>query len=286
MTKQSVLKDKYIRMWYTFKKRKVSILGLIIIAIYIFIALFAHFIAPYDPIKQDLSSMLQEPSSKHLFGTDEVGRDILSRIVYGTRLSLRVGFMAVGIGMVIGTPLGIVSGYFGGKIDTLIMRGMDVLMAFPGMILCICLVAVLGPSLNNAMIAMGIYYVPNFARTSRAETLSIKLKEFIEASKSLGADNIRIIFDHILVNILAPVIVMATLNFGHAILTTAGLGFLGIGAQPPTPEWGAMLSSGRSYLIMAPHVCTVPGLAIFFLVLGLNLFGDGVRDVFDPKMRE
>lgn len=274
------------RMWHIFTRRKVSCLGLALIVIYILMALLAPILAPYNPVEIDLNNMLTKPNRDHLLGRDELGRDILSRCLYGSRISLSVGFLSVGMGLLIGTLLGVSSGYFGGKIDGLIMRVMDILLAFPGIILCISVVAVLGSNLTNAMLAMGIYYTPNFARIVRAEVLSIRNKEFIEASRSLGASNSRIIFSHVLINVIGPIIVMATLNFGHAILTTASLGFLGIGAQPPTAEWGAMLSSGRTYLLTAPHVCTFPGLFIFFLVLGLNLLGDGIRDVFDPKMRE
>jgi peptide/nickel transport system permease protein len=278
--------NEYRHMWYIFKKRKVSMIGLVIVFLYVFIAIFANQLTPYGPLDQELSKMLQPPSAQHLLGTDELGRDILSRIIFGSRLSLQVGFTTVGIALAFGVPLGIISGYFGGKVDMFIMRLFDILMAFPGVILAISLVAIMGPSLRNAMIAIGIYTLPHFARQARAETLSIKSKEFIEASKALGASNTRIIVDHVLVNIISPLIVLGTLNFANAILVTAGLGFLGLGAQPPTPEWGAMLSSGRKYLSLAPHVCTYPGLAIFFLVLGLNLLGDGIRDVFDPKMKD
>lgn len=277
--------NKYRIMWYTFKKRKVSVLGLVIVLIYVFIAIFANQLASYDPYKQDLANMLQPPSNQHLLGTDELGRDILTRIIIGSRLSLQVGFFTVGIALFLGVPLGIISGYYGGKVDLFIMRALDVLMAFPGVILAICLVAIMGPGLKNAMIAIGIYTMPNFARLARAETLNVKSMEYIEASKAMGAGNVRIIVDHVLLNIISPLIVQSTLSFANAIIATSGMGFLGLGAQPPTPEWGAMLSSGRKYLTLAAHVCTFPGLAIFFLVLGLNLLGDGIRDVFDPKMK-
>ena len=281
-----VVGNQLRRMWYSFCKRKVAVLGLVIVLIYIIVAIFAPLLAPYDPVKQDLANMLQTPGPKHLLGTDEMGRDILSRIIYGARISMKVGFYAVGVAFVIGIPLGIFAGYFGGKVDLLIMRAMDVLLAFPGILLSIVFVSVLGPNLDNAILSVGIYTVPNFARMARGETLALRNSEFIEAARAMGSGDIRIVFSHILIKIVSPMIVMGTLSFGTAIITTSGMGFLGIGAQPPTPEWGAMLSSGRQYLLVAPHVTTYTGLAILFLVLGLNLLGDGLRDVLDPKMKD
>lgn len=281
-----VASNQLRRMWHSFTKRKIAVLGLIIVLVYILVAIFADVIAPYDPIKQDLANKLQTPNATYLLGTDECGRDLLSRLIYGARISMKVGVVAVGVAFLIGTPIGIFAGYFGGKVDMILMRAMDVLMAFPGILLAILFVSILGQSLDNAILAVGIYTVPNFARTARGETLAIKNSEFIEAARALGAGHVRIIFKHILVNIVAPLIILATLSFGNAILTTSGLGFLGIGAQPPTPEWGAMLSTGRQYLLTAPHVTTITGLAILFLVLGLNLLGDGLRDVLDPKMKD
>ena len=281
-----VVGNQLRRMWYSFCKRKVAVLGLVIVLIYIIVAIFAPLLAPYEPVKQDLANMLQTPGPKLLLGTDEMGRDILSRIIYGARISMKVGFYAVGVAFVIGIPLGIFAGYFGGKVDLLIMRAMDVLLAFPGILLSIVFVSVLGPNLDNAILSVGIYTVPNFARMARGETLALRNSEFIEAARAMGSGDIRIVFSHILINIVSPMIVMGTLSFGTAIITTSGMGFLGIGAQPPTPEWGAMLSSGRQYLLVAPHVTTYTGLAILFLVLGLNLLGDGLRDVLDPKMKD
>ena len=281
-----VVGNQLRRMWYSFCKRKVAVLGLIIVLLYILVAIFAPVLAPYDPVEQELANMLQTPNAEHLLGTDEVGRDILSRIIYGARISMKVGFYAVGVAFILGVPLGIFAGFYGGKVDMLIMRAMDVLLAFPGILLSIVFVSVLGPNLNNAILSVGIYTVPNFARLARSETLTLRSSEFVEAARAMGASNIRIIFSHILINLVSPLIVMGTLSFGTSIITTAGMGFLGIGAQPPTPEWGAMLSSGRQYLLVAPHVTTYTGLAILFLVLGLNLLGDGLRDVLDPKMKD
>ncbi len=285
-TAATVSDNQLRRMWYTFKKRKVAVAGLVIVTLFLLLALTAPWIAPYDPIKQDLPNMLQSPSRAHWLGTDETGRDILSRLLYGARISMQVGLTSVGIAVVIGVPVGVIAGYFGGKIDAWLMRALDVLMAFPGILLAICLVSIMGPSLQNAMISVGIYAMPNFARLARGETMAIKNNEYIEASKALGASDFRIIYSHILINIIAPLIVLGTMSFGNAILTTSSLGYLGMGAQPPTPEWGAMLSSGRQYLLLAPHVTTIPGLVILLLVLGLNLFGDGLRDVLDPKLKE
>ena len=281
-----VVGNQLKRMWYSFCKRKVAVLGLAIVLLYILVAIFAPLLAPYDPVEQELANMLQTPSAEHLLGTDEVGRDILSRIIYGARISMKVGFYAVGVAFILGVPLGIFAGFYGGKVDLIIMRMMDVLLAFPGILLSIVFVSVLGPNLNNAILSVGIYTVPNFALMARGEALTLRNSEFVEAARAMGSSNLRIIFSHILINIVSPLIVMGTLSFGTAIITTAGMGFLGIGAQPPTPEWGAMLSSGRQYLLVAPHVTTYTGLAILFLVLGLNLLGDGLRDVLDPKMKD
>ncbi len=274
------------RMWYSYRKRKVAVLGLGIVIVYILIAIFATYLAPFDPIKQDLGNMLQTPGGEHLLGTDEVGRDLLSRLIYGTRISMRIGLQTIVIGFCFGTPLGLIAGYFGGKLDMLIMRAMDVLLSFPQMLLAMLFTSVLGTSLDNAILAVGLCNIPRFARTARSETLTVRSSEYIEAARALGAKNGRIITSHVLINILSPLIILATLNFGNAIITCAGLGFMGIGAQPPTPEWGAMLSNGRQYLLIAPHVTTITGLVIMFLVLGLNLMGDGLRDVLDPKQKD
>ena len=283
---KEIVGSKLKRLWHNFKKRKVAIIGLIITVIFILLGIFANILAPYDPITISLSERLQGPSRNHWLGTDEMGRDILSRLLYGVRISIRVGVTVVGLAMLLGVPLGIISGYYGGVVDSFLMRFLDILMAFPGVILSICIVAVLGPSLENAMIAISIYAMPNFARLARAETLSIKYNEYIEASKAVGSNNARIMYSQILPNIVTSLIVLGTLSSGNAILTTSSLGFLGLGAQPPTPEWGAMLSAGRKYILMAPHITIFPGLAILLFVLGLNLFGDGIRDMLDPKLKE
>lgn len=282
-------KPKSNRLWIDallrIMKSKTSFIGLCIIMVLIITALLAPLIATHSPTDQSIIDRYQAPSSEHYLGTDELGRDIFSRIVYGTRISIQIGIIAVGISMIIGVLLGAIAGYFGKWIDQVIMRLIDILMAFPSILLAIALVAVLGPSLRNAMIAVGIVGVPQFARIVRAAVLSVKETEYIEAAKAIGAKHGRIIVQHVLPNCVAPIIVQATLGIGTAILDAAGLSFLGLGAQPPTPEWGAMLSDGRSALQTAPWVIAFPGVAIFFVVLGFNLFGDGLRDALDPRLK-
>lgn len=264
---------------------KTSFIGLIIIVILVICAIFAPFLATHDPIVQDILNRYQAPSVNHWLGTDELGRDIFSRIIYGTRISIQIGVIAVGISMAIGIFLGAIAGYFGKWVDHVIMRVIDVLMAFPSILLAIAMVAVLGPGLTNAMIAVGIVGVPHFARIVRSTVLSVKETEYIEAARAIGARDKRILFRHVLPNCLAPIIVQTTLSIGTAILDAAGLSFLGLGAQPPSPEWGAMLSDGRAALQTAPWVVTFPGLAILFTVLGFNLLGDGLRDALDPRLK-
>lgn len=267
-------------------KSKTSFIGLLIIALLLITALFAPLIAPHDPAAQSIVDRYQPPSGKHILGTDELGRDIFSRIVYGTRISIQIGLIAVGISLIIGVLLGGIAGYFGRWIDQVIMRIIDIMMAFPSILLAIALVAVLGPSLRNAMIAVGIVGIPQFARIVRGAVLSVKETEYIEAARAIGAKDGRILGQHVLPNCLAPIIVQATLSIGTAILDAAGLSFLGLGAQPPSPEWGAMLSDGRAALQTAPWVITFPGIAIFLVVLGFNLFGDGLRDALDPRLKQ
>ncbi|QTN00329.1 ABC transporter permease subunit [Sediminibacillus dalangtanensis] len=267
-------------------RSKTSFIGLLIILLLLVVAAMAPVVATHDPTDQQLLDRYLAPSGDHWLGTDELGRDIYSRIVYGTRISIQIGLIAVGISAVIGILLGGIAGYFGRWVDQVIMRVIDILMAFPSILLAIALVAVLGASLTNAMIAIGIVGVPQFARIVRSTVLSVKETEYIEAARAIGAKNNRILFQHVLPNCLAPIIVQATLSIGTAILDAAGLSFLGLGAQPPSPEWGAMLSDGRAALQTAPWVVAFPGLAIFLVVLGFNLFGDGLRDALDPRLKQ
>jgi peptide/nickel transport system permease protein len=268
-----------------FKKNKRAMVGLWMVSLFIVVAIFAPLIAPYDPIEQNMQIMLEKPSIKHPFGTDEFGRDLLSRIIYGAQISLAIGTIGVLIAVVFGVALGTIAGYFGGWIDHIIMRIMDIFMAFPSFLLALAIVSVLGPGMVNVMIAIGIFSIPNFSRIARSSVISIKNKEFIEATRAMGGTDTRIIIKHLIPNSISPIIVLSTMRIATAIITAAGLSFLGMGAQPPTPEWGAMLSTGREYLRVAPHVSTIPGLAIMFLVLGFNMLGDGLRDALDPKMK-
>ncbi|MFM1654775.1 nickel transporter permease [Brevibacillus sp. B_LB10_24] len=268
-----------------FKKNKRAMIGLWMVALFVIVAIFAPWIAPYDPIQQNMDQMLDKPSWSHPFGADEFGRDIFSRVIYGAQISLMVGLVGVFISLIIGVTLGTIAGYFGGLFDSLIMRVMDVFLAFPSFLLALAIVSVLGPGMMNVVIAIGLFSVPTFARIARGSVLSIRNKEYIEATRAMGGSNTRIIMKHIIPNSVAPIIVLSTLRIASAILTAAGLSFLGMGAQPPTPEWGAMLSAGREYLRMAPHVSTIPGLAIMFMVLAFNMLGDGLRDALDPKMK-
>lgn len=269
-----------------FLENKAAVVGGLIILFYIFIAVFAPVLAPYHPHDINLDNKLMPPSMEHWMGTDDKGRDILSRILYGSRLSMGVGFAAVIFGAFFGITLGLIAGYYGKWIDSVIMRCMDVLLAFPGILLALAIVSALGPSLINVTIAVGAFSVPLFARIVRGSTLEVKQLEYIDAIRSLGAKDGTIIFKHILPNIMSPIIVQGTLRVATAILSAAGLSFLGLGAQPPSSEWGTMLSSGRDFLFSAPYIAIFPGLAIAFLVLGFNIFGDGLRDAFDPRMKK
>lgn len=275
----------WYEVWKRLKRSNMAIIGLVILSLLIIISIGADFVAPYEYDEQDLMNAFQGPSSDHWFGTDEFGRDIFSRVIYGSRVSLSIGIIAVGIALLIGGFLGAIAGYYGGKIDNAIMRIMDVLLAIPSMLLAISIVASLGPGLTNLMIAVGISSIPRYARIVRASVMSIKGMEFIEASKTAGAKDLRIIFQHIIPNSLAPVIVQATLGVAGAMLTAAGMSFIGLGIQPPNPEWGAMLSGGRAYIRDYSYMTMFPGLAIMITILSLNLLGDGLRDALDPKLK-
>jgi peptide/nickel transport system permease protein len=282
------LVDQLEQLW----RNKTAVAGMIVIAIFVLTALLAPLLSPHDPIDAALYEQLKPPiwseagSTKNLLGTDDLGRDILSRLIYGARVSLLVAVVTVGIGVLFGSLLGAISGYYKGFVDNLIMRFMDILLAFPHILLAIVIMAYMGPGLRNAMIAIGIIYIPRFARIVRASVLEEYEKDYVIASKAIGAKDWRIIFVAILPNCLAPLIVQTSLGFASAILDAAALGFLGLGAQPPTPEWGAMIAMGRSHILRAWWVMTFPGIVILLAVLGFNLFGDGLRDALDPRLRD
>ncbi|MCZ8515502.1 ABC transporter permease [Paenibacillus filicis] len=282
---RSVRTNKWRTFYLKFRKNKLAMVGGCVILFYIFVAVFAPLLAPHDPYQIELANKLKPPSAEHWMGTDDKGRDVLSRLIFGTRLSLSVGFVAVFIGAFFGIILGLFAGYYGKWLDTIIMRIIDVLLAFPGILLALAIVSALGPNLINVMIAIGVFSIPMFARIVRGSTLSVKKLEYIDAIRSLGASGLRIIFVHIFPNILSPIIVQITLRLATAILSAAGLSFLGLGAQPPLPEWGAMLSNGRDFLFSVPFLALFPGLAISTLVIGFNVFGDGLRDALDPRMK-
>lgn len=265
---------------------RLAAIGLIVTVIMSVIAAFAPLIATHPPNEMDLANTLAGPGTDgHLLGTDNYGRDLFSRIVYGARISLIVGVSAVVFGAFFGTWLGLISGYFGGRLDSLIMRTMDGLFAFPFILLAITLMTVLGQGLINVIIAIGIANIPGFARIVRGQVLSVKEEEFIEVTRSLGAKNGRILFQHVLPNCLAPLIVYGTMSIAGAIISEAALSFLGLGVQPPTASWGSILKDGKDFLVMNPHMATFSGMAILITVLGINLFGDGLRDALDPKMK-
>ncbi|MFO7311509.1 MAG: ABC transporter permease [Bacillota bacterium] len=259
--------------------------GGLLLTLIILMAVFADVIAPNGYDDQDLLARLKPPSKEHWMGTDQLGRSIFDRIVWGARISLMVGIVATAISLVLGTALGLVSGYYGGWVDRIIMGVMEVLLAFPGILLAIAVVSIFGPGLNNVMLAVGIAHVPQFARMARGATLSAKAMDFVEAERAIGASNARILWVHILPNIVGPIVVLSTLSVGTSILSAAGLSFLGLGAQPPVPDWGGMISQGRQFLRTAWWVGVFPGLAILVTVLGFNLLGDGLRDALDPRMR-
>ncbi|MGM8214348.1 ABC transporter permease [Bacillaceae bacterium W0354] len=267
------------------RKNRFAITGFIIILFFVILAIAAPLIASEGIDDQDLPNRLVPPSSEYWFGTDQLGRDIFSRIAYGSRISLLVGLFAISGALVFGTILGIISGYYGRWIDMLISRIFDILLAFPSILLAIAIVAILGQSLQNALIAIAIINIPIFGRLVRSRVISLREEEFIMAAKAQGMKNGRIIIHHILPNSMAPIIVQATLGFGTAILEAAALGFLGLGAQAPTPEWGKMLSDSRDFIQLAPWTLIFPGISIMLVVLGFNLMGDGLRDALDPKMK-
>ncbi|QKS73370.1 ABC transporter permease [Paenalkalicoccus suaedae] len=271
--------------WRQLRKNKLAMVGLGIITFFITIAIIAPLLTTQTVSQLNAADRLSPPSAQYWFGTDDLGRDIFTRIVYGARISLMVGFFAVTGALIFGSALGIIAGYFGKWIDMIISRIFDIMLAFPSILLAIAIVAILGPSLQNALIAIAIINIPIFGRLVRSKVISIRQEEYIMAAKAQGMKNGRILFHHVLPNSVAPIIVQSTLGFGTAILEAAALGFLGLGAQPPTPEWGAMLSDARQYIQSAPWTVLFPGFSIMLVVLGFNMIGDGLRDALDPKLK-
>lgn len=272
-------------VWRRFRKHRLALLGAVVIILLYLTAIFAPLVAPYSPYDLDPIRRLEGPSKAHLMGLDEVGRDVLSRVVFGTRISLTIGFVAAGISLVVGVCLGALAGYMGGVVDGVIMRAVDVLMAIPTFLLIIAIVAVVGPNMLNVMVVIGLTYWSSYARITRGNVLSLRTQEFVEAARAIGGNTAQIIVRHILPNCLAPVMVLATLNVAGAILIETTLSFLGFGVQPPTPSWGSILTTGRVYMRRAPHIALFPGLAITITVLAFNLLGDGLRDALDPKLK-
>ncbi|WP_144533789.1 ABC transporter permease [Bacillus pumilus] len=269
-----------------FFQHKLAVIGSVIVFLFLILAIFAPLIAPFGINEQSLGERFSTPSAAHWFGTDDFGRDIFSRVVHGARISLWVGFFSVLGSVILGTLLGLIAGYGGRVLDAVISRMFDILLAFPSILLAIAIVSILGPSLQNALIAIAIINVPTFGRLVRSKVLSIKQEEYVLAAKAIGMSHHRIVLRHILPNSMVPVIVQATLAIGTAIIEAAALGFLGLGAQAPSPEWGKMLADARPYLVQAPWTLTFPGVAIMLTVLGFNLMGDGLRDTLDPKMKK
>ena len=283
---ESQPKDSRLRRnWAKLKRNKAAVFGGILLVIYLFTALLAPVLFPWNPSAPNLMQSLEPPTVKNLLGTDELGRSILGRIIYGSRVSLLIAVGVVSVGLLIGVPLGLISGYYRGKVDFGIQRVTDAMLAFPGFLLALALVAVLGVGLKNTVISIGISMVPIYIRLVRGCVLSVREEVYVEAARAVGTRDLGILLRHILPNVMVPITVQTSLAMGTAILFAAGLGFLGVGVQPPTPEWGAMLGSGRVYLFNAPHVATFPGIAIFLAVLSFNLLGDGLRDALDPRFK-
>lgn len=276
--------SRFATFWRVFRRNKLAVVGLGVVLFFMIIAAFGPWLSPYDPIDQELRAQLQGPSMAHPLGTDEFGRDMLSRIMVGARASLMVGVVATAIGATVGTIAGLLAGFYS-RLDTPVMRLMDVLLAFPSILLAIAIIAVLGPSLFNVMIAVGIRSVPSYARLVRSTVLSAKESDYVEAARSIGSTERRILARHVFPNSLSTIIVLSSLQIGEATLASSILSFLGLGIQPPNPEWGQMVAAGRGFLVDAPHITTFPGLALFLVVMGFNLAGDGVRDALDPRLK-
>lgn len=288
LLKQHKKRSQIAEVWRRLKKNRMAMFGLFIIVLLLLMCIFADVLFDYNDvvIKQNIKERMQPPSGAHLFGTDEFGRDILARIVHGARMSLAVGVVAVSLSLLIGGTLGAVAGYYGGVLDNVIMRIMDIFLAVPSLLLSMTIVAALGPSIINLMIAIAISSCPSYARIVRSSVLTVKDQEFVEAARCIGARDWQIILFQIIPNCMAPIIVQATLKVAGAILSTSSLSFLGLGIKPPRPEWGNMLSGGRAYLRDAWYITMFPGLAIMITILALNLFGDGLRDALDPKLKQ
>jgi len=272
--------------WRRFRRNKGAIIGILIVAVFLITAIAGPIFSPYSSDEGSLEDRIQPPSWSHPLGTDDVGRDVLSRVICGSWISLEIMLVSVITAFIIGAFLGLVGGYFGGTMDHLIMRVMDTMLAFPSIFLAIAIIAALGTGLVNVIIAVALFAVPQFARIMRASVLSLKGLPFVEAARAAGESNMMIMVYHILPNALAPLIVQTTLSLTTVLLTASGLSFLGLGVQPPAPEWGAMLAHGRNYLMVAPHVVTFPGLAILLVAIGFNLLGDGLRDALDPRLKD
>jgi len=273
------------RNWAKLRRNKAALFGGFILLVYLFTALFAPLLFSGSRSAPNLIMSLEGPSAQHLLGTDELGRSILGRIIWGSRVSLMIAVGVVAVGLLVGVPFGLISGYYGGKVDFGIQRVTDMMLAFPGFLLALGLVAVLGVGLKNTVVSIGISMIPIYIRLVRGCVLTVREQVYVEAARAVGTRDFKIILKHILPNVMVPITVQTSLGMGNAILFAAGLGFLGIGVQPPTPEWGAMLGSGRAYLFNAPHVATFPGIAIFLSVLSFNLLGDGLRDALDPRFK-
>lgn len=271
--------------WKRFKVNKPALFGLVITSIFIFLAIFGPLLAPYSPYDQDLMKRGRFPNKEHILGTDYFGRDTLSRVLYGARNTTIAGFLVVSIAMIIGVISGIMAGYWGGLVDTIVMRATDLILSFPVFFLAILIVATLGPNLTNAVIAVTITRIPQFTRVVKGMTLTLVQMQYIEAAKAIGSSDIRIMWEHIVPNVMGPVIVLCTVGIAEAILSVAGLGFLGMGAQPPTAEWGLMLSEARAYIFSHPHLVMIPGFFLAIYVLSVNLVGDGLRDALDPRLK-
>ncbi len=273
------------RWWRRFARNRGAVFGLAVLIAVVAMAVFAPALAPYDPLAQGVGAPLQGPSLAHWAGTDSFGRDILSRMIYGSRIALIIGILSVLLALVIGVALGLVAGYYGGVVDAAIMRVMDGLFAFPIIILAVAMMAIVGFGVANLIVAVGVGFIAPFARVTRGDVLAVKEEPYVEAARLAGVGSLAIMLRHVLPNVLAPIIVQGALRVSGAIITEAGLSFLGLGPPPPTPVWGSMIAEGRNFIVMAPHVSTLPGLALMLTIVGLNLLGDGLRDTLDPRMQ-